>query len=249
LGLVRIPPGTVGAGSASSKADQDVRTLDDGSLVERVIERDERAWRELVRRFDQPLRDVVAHATTATHQLESDEIDDVLGEFWLWLVEDNRKRLRTFDRSRGTSVLTWLTFLVSHVAHEHVFRKRQEPATERLDAVREVMDPRPLPEPPLRHERRAFTMDEMIADAVSRAVRPIVRQEIAAADRARQEADADRPRPAAWWAAQLGCSAESLVKRAKRGSLEYVRIGARYHFTRAQIEGSDRWQRRGGGDR
>ncbi len=84
---------------------------------------------------------------------------------------------------------------------------------------------------------------KVFAQLIADSIRPVVREEIAAAMRERASVEADVPRRAAWWAEQLGCSAESLVKRAKRGTLPFVKIGCRYYFTRAQIEGSHRWQR------
>ncbi len=85
---------------------------------------------------------------------------------------------------------------------------------------------------------------KVFAQLIAESVRPVVCEEIATAMRERASVEADRPRPAAWWAEPLGCSAESLVKRARRGTLMFVKVGCRYYFTRAQIERSHRWQRR-----
>jgi DNA-directed RNA polymerase specialized sigma24 family protein len=208
-----------------------------------VFAGDESAWRTFVAHYDPRLRAVARHATEATRPLTEDEIDDVLGDFWLAVVANDKRMLRAFDPRRGSDLLTWLTFHVARIAYEHVERAVREPEFVPLDQVPEISDPRPAPLTRLRSESGASTIDAAIRECVRSTVVAVVREELSTANRAREMAEADRPRSAAWWAERLGCSAESLVKRAKRGSLEYVKIGARYFFTKAQVEGSRRWQR------
>jgi hypothetical protein len=231
-----------GSAAPSSGAVADLRA---------VLVGDESAWRTFVANYDPPLRAVVRHATEATQPLTENEIDDVLGDFWLAVVADNKRMLFAFDPKRGSALLTWLTFHVAHIAYEHVHRRAGEPKFVPLGHARNVPDPRPTPAARLRAESAgAGSIDAAIAECVRSTVVAVVREELATAKHERDMAEADRPRSAAWWAEHLGCSAESLVKRAKRGSLEYVKIGARYYFTRAQVDGSRRWQRakRGAGD-
>src|SRR5581483_6062981 len=75
-----------------------------------VLDRDEAAWRRFVAHFDGPLRAVVRHATEATYALSDDQIDDVLGDFWMALVANDMRLLRAFNPARGSALLTWLTF-------------------------------------------------------------------------------------------------------------------------------------------
>jgi excisionase family DNA binding protein len=82
-----------------------------------VLDRDERAWRELQRRFDPALREIVRHAV-ADRQVTSAHIDDVLANSWLQLVEDDFRRLRTFSAADGAPLLAWLTLHVATVARE-----------------------------------------------------------------------------------------------------------------------------------
>lgn len=89
--------------------------LDESSLLAAVIANDQRAWSELVRRYQPALRDVVRDIV----EVES-EIDDVLGTFWLQMVEDDMRWLRAFTPSRNASLLKWLTIHLSHLAHERI---------------------------------------------------------------------------------------------------------------------------------
>ncbi len=212
-----------------------------------VLGGDARAWRAFVELFDPPLRAVVRHAAEAIRPLTDDEVDDVLGDFWLRLVDNNMRLLRAFNPSRGSSLQTWLTFHVAHIAYEHIHQTAQEPEFVSLRQARHVADSRALPEPRLRNEG-AGTIDAAIRECVRSTVVQVVREELTADKREREATESDLPRSAAWWAQQLGCSAESLVKRVRRGTLEATKIGCRFYFTKAQINGSRRWQRakRGG---
>jgi hypothetical protein len=220
-------------------------SLDGPPSLSAVLSGDEAAWRVFVAYYDPRLRSVVRHASEVTPDpLREDEIDDVLGDFWISVVSHDKKMLRAFDPRRGSDLLTWLTFHVAHLAYQRLAERNDMPHTVSLRDARNVADPHSAPQPKLRSEiGAAGSIDAAIRDCVRTTVVSVVREELATANRDRDREEADRPRSAAWWAEHLGCSAESLVKRAKRGSLEYVKIGARYYFTRAQIDGSRRWQR------
>jgi hypothetical protein len=209
--------------------------------LDAIVRGEQSAWRAFVAEYDPQLRTVVRHAAEATHPLTEDEIDDVLGDFWLAVVADNKRMLRAFNPRRGAALLTWMTFHVARIAHEHAASRAREPERVSLKHARHVADPRPQPQP--RFASEIATIDSAIRECVRSTVVDVVRQELATSAQHRDREEADRPRPAAWWAEQLGCSAESLIKRAKRGSLAAVKIGTRYYFTRAQIDGSRRWSR------
>jgi excisionase family DNA binding protein len=146
-------------------------SVDEAAALGAVLDGDKRAWREFVRRYEGPLREVVRHATEAIGAFD-DEIDDVLGDFWLRLVEEDFRMLRAFNPSRGSALLTWLTFHVAQVAHDQ-FRERHAAQTVPLKRARHVPDPRPLPEPQFRSERASI--DSAIRETVRQAVRDEVR--------------------------------------------------------------------------
>ncbi|HJU21088.1 MAG TPA: hypothetical protein VJ891_01140 [Casimicrobiaceae bacterium] len=208
-----------------------------------VLRRDERAWREFVECYDPPLRAIVRDASEVrARPLTPDAIDDVMADFWTSVVESDLRLLRAFNPARGASLLTWLTFHVAQLAHDSASSAAREPEFVPLHHARNVLDPRSAPTAKLRGEVGG-SIDAAIRDCVRTTVEGVVREQLASAFRAREVAESDRPRPAAWWAEQLGCTAESLIKRAKRGTLEATRIGCRFYFTQAQIDGSRRWQR------
>jgi len=148
---------------------------DESVALSAVLDRDETAWRRFVAEYDAPLRAVVRHATEATHPLSDDQVDEVMGDFWLALVAHNMRLLRAFNPSRGASLLTWLTFHVAQLAYEHVRRVGEEPAFVPLDEARHVPAPRARM-PRLRNES-VPTVD----DAIRAAVRDAVASEVQAA--------------------------------------------------------------------
>jgi hypothetical protein len=134
-------------------------------LLRAVLQRDEAACREMVRRYDDELREIVRHAAEAILPLTDDQVDDVLGDFWLRIVADDFRMLRAFDPSRpGAALFTWLTFQVAHVAHEHLRRMGKEPETVPLGHARNVRGP-PAATPSLRSERaRAEAERALLSD-------------------------------------------------------------------------------------
>jgi excisionase family DNA binding protein len=117
--------------------------LDDLSLIERVLRRDERAWHQLIRQFEPTLRALLAegggHAPI--------EVDDILGDLWLRLMDNDMRRLRAFAASRSAPLSAWLAMQASQVAFTHAQRRRDEPVTVPLDHVPEIADTRHSPAP------------------------------------------------------------------------------------------------------
>jgi excisionase family DNA binding protein len=104
-------------------------TASDASLLRAVLDGDEDAWRALVVRYHDALREVVREASSTIRPLTDAEIEAVLTDAWRRLVEDDKRRLRAFKPERGAALLAWLTIHVAEIAHEHM-RRNGQPATE-----------------------------------------------------------------------------------------------------------------------
>src|SRR5215813_4972706 len=103
-----------------------------------VLDRDDRAWRKLVADNEAALRDAVGESAEAIRPLADHEIDDVLGDFWLFLLEDDLKRLRGFAQSGGWDVGAWLRMVASEFARKQARRIAAEPYFQPLETVRDV---------------------------------------------------------------------------------------------------------------
>ena len=83
-------------------------TADETAELCAALDRDEPAWRRFVARYDRDLRAVVRHAAEADDPISDDQVDEVLGDFWLAVVANDMRVLRAFNPARGASLLTWL---------------------------------------------------------------------------------------------------------------------------------------------
>jgi excisionase family DNA binding protein len=137
--------------------------IDDSELLRAVLASDQRAWSELVRRFEPALRQIVREIIG-----DDSEADDIVGAFWLRMVEDDMRWLRAFTPSCGASLVNWLTIHVSNVAHEQSRKlKRHRKRTVPLDEATVIAV---APEP----ARSRPSVDHAIREAV----RDVVREEI-----------------------------------------------------------------------
>jgi excisionase family DNA binding protein len=193
-----------------------------------VLARDEAAWRRFVARFDEPLREVVRHATEVIEPLDDDQIDDLLGEFWVALLANDMRILRAFDPKRGTKLETWLTFQIAQLATEHVQRLREEPKRVELREAQE------LPGPPAEQEGIIDLKRQLMSVRQS----PEARQAIA--EIARDAIESDRPTDDGMLDAEgaaelLAITPAAVRKAASRGSLPRCRVGRKLRFLRSEL--------------
>jgi excisionase family DNA binding protein len=118
-------------------------------LIDRVLRRDERAWHLLVRQFEPALRSLVGESS----QLAPSEVDDVLGDLWLRLMEQDMRRLRAFAASKSAPLSAWLAMQASQVAFAHAQKRQEDAETVPLDQAPQVADLRRAPTPASRMMR------------------------------------------------------------------------------------------------
>jgi RNA polymerase sigma-70 factor, ECF subfamily len=94
-------------------------TWSEAELLRRTLAREDRAWRELVRRYRPLLIRCIAQITSryAPHFGPS-EIDEIYAEVLLKLYRDDMRRLRGFDVSRGTKLGSWLGTIAMRAAYD-----------------------------------------------------------------------------------------------------------------------------------
>ena len=66
------------------------------ALLAEVISGSDRAWRRFIKQYEPALRKIVRESTDAIHTLTPAQLDDVMGDFWLRMVDDDRRWLRRF---------------------------------------------------------------------------------------------------------------------------------------------------------
>jgi hypothetical protein len=112
-----------------------LRTLADAELARRALTNDDDAWRELVRRFSPVLRDEIGKTLGGNKKLLcSDSVDEVMGEYWLALLANDREWLRRFNAKR-TKLATWLCVLAWSVTTHHLRLLRRWRAGTPMDGL------------------------------------------------------------------------------------------------------------------
>jgi hypothetical protein len=112
------------------------------ALISGVLDREQRAWREFVRRFNSSLREVVRERLATEGAVDEAQVDDTLGDFWEWLIDGDMRRLRSYDPGHGLPLLSWLAVRASRVVDAHLRRRRREPTLLPLREIADVADPR-----------------------------------------------------------------------------------------------------------
>jgi RNA polymerase sigma-70 factor (ECF subfamily) len=64
-----------------------------------------------------------------------EDVREIYSNLCLQLITGNKRRLRSFDPSRGTSLGAWLALLATHSAYDFLRTRRREPRTETLVGI------------------------------------------------------------------------------------------------------------------
>ena len=116
-----------------------VREWTDRELLAACIQKDNRAWQELIRRYDDSLRGAVyKQLASCIDRLPSDHRDDIMGAFYLKLVDHDMRALRCFDWQKGSALFKWFAFVVAQCATDYLIDVLGRPEYEPLDAALEV---------------------------------------------------------------------------------------------------------------
>lgn len=131
---------------------RELRGMSDAALLDAALLRDERAWRELARRY-RPLVYRCAARVLRRHDPAGsvEDLNEVCGEVWYSLLRDDMHKLRAYDPARGARLSSWLGMLAVNAACDFLRQRARRPPLLYLcprddrqgDAAREV----PAPEP------------------------------------------------------------------------------------------------------
>ena len=100
-----------------SPEQSDLRRLSDSALLSAVLRREERAWRELSRRYRPLVYRCVARVLRRHDPGGSaEDLNEVCGDLWYSLLRDDMHKLRCFDPARGARLSSWLGLLSINAA-------------------------------------------------------------------------------------------------------------------------------------
>jgi RNA polymerase sigma-70 factor, ECF subfamily len=125
----------------------DPAVLDETTLIPSLLVDDERAWRTFHELYASRLQGAISRVTRRFPQLTgTDHVDEIYGTLCLRLLSDDKRRLRSFDPSRGTPLGAWLCALAKNSAHDFLRSRQRQPWLGRL--ADEVSDVEPRSEVP-----------------------------------------------------------------------------------------------------
>lgn len=107
----------------------DFKNLDETDLVAALLRREDAAWREMIRRYDQVLRHEARKSVKgAVRQvLASDWLDDVIADLHLELLENDMRKIRIWaDGPKVARFGSWLGMLVRQAAIDHARRAARD---------------------------------------------------------------------------------------------------------------------------
>ncbi|MEY4543895.1 MAG: hypothetical protein RL685_90 [Pseudomonadota bacterium] len=101
---------------------------DDATLVEGLLQSEEEAWRVFHERYSRQLLGVISRVTRRFPQLTgTDHLEEIYASLCLRLLKDDKRRLRSFDPTRGTPLGSWLCTLARNCAHDFLRVHRRQP--------------------------------------------------------------------------------------------------------------------------
>ena len=121
-----------------------LQTLSDMALLQEVLGKDERAWRELLRRFrGLVFRCINKVALRHEARMHTEDVNEIYSEVCFNLLRDNMRKLRAYDPERGSKLGTWLGLIAMNTAYDYLRASRRRPILDKLENAPE----RPTPEP------------------------------------------------------------------------------------------------------
>ena len=118
--------------------DFDYRLLSDGRLLGHVLDKDQVAWNELIRRFRSLVfRCINKVAGRYDAVLSNEDINEIFGDMCINLLRDDMRKLRAYDPSRGAKLGSWLGLLAINTAYDYLRQTTRRPLLDRLDGAPE----------------------------------------------------------------------------------------------------------------
>jgi RNA polymerase sigma-70 factor (ECF subfamily) len=102
--------------------------IDEAKLLSQLLADDDQAWRI----FHETYSGVITRAITAVKNrfpmlIGREDVGEIRADLCLQLLSSNKRRLRSFDPTRGTPLGTWLGILARHAAYDFLRSSRRSP--------------------------------------------------------------------------------------------------------------------------
>lgn len=136
----------------------------DADLVGGLVADSPSAWREFSRRYGALMYRSISRVLNRFSFVSEDDCQEVYSTLCLQLIATDKKKLRSYDESRGTKLSTWLGMLANHAAYDHLRKRRREPNTEELGSIDTLSTERPSPFERCAMRQEASRVSNLLSD-------------------------------------------------------------------------------------
>jgi len=141
------------------------RMIPDGPLLERVLGKDQVAWRELIRRFrGLVFRCITKVAGKYDAVLSNEDVNEIFGDMCFNLLRDDMRKLRAYDATRGAKLGSWLGLLAINTAYDYLRQTSRRPLLDRIDGSPERAGDGPSALDGLLEKERWGYLNALLAD-------------------------------------------------------------------------------------
>ncbi len=103
-------------------------------LVQRLLSDDARAWQDFSNTYTRVIQRCISRVLNRFGGVVNEEdAREVYSILLLQLLKNDKRKLRSYDPSRGSRLSTWLGMLATHAAYDFLRCRRRDPKTEDTD--------------------------------------------------------------------------------------------------------------------
>jgi RNA polymerase sigma-70 factor, ECF subfamily len=129
-----------------SQIDTPQAVLSEEALLDGLLTDQVAAWQEFNRRYSRMLYACIARIVRRfARSTGSEDAREIYSNFCLSLIQD-KKRLRSFERDRGTKLGSWLAMLAVHAAYDYLRCLRRRPSGVPIDNISDLASICPVPD-------------------------------------------------------------------------------------------------------
>ncbi len=114
--------------SSACPATVDDSWAEDMRLLEGLVAGNPASWREFSRKYTRMIDACIMRVTVRFPGLVGrEDVREIYALFCLNLLANDRHRLRSFDKSRGVRLSSWLGLIAVHTAYDYLRTMRRQP--------------------------------------------------------------------------------------------------------------------------
>jgi RNA polymerase sigma-70 factor, ECF subfamily len=94
-------------------------------LLARLLVNDDRAWKQFHELYTRLIHQCIHRVTRQFMATTADDVEEIYASLYLDLFKNDKKKLRSYDRERGTKFTSWLGLLATHTAYDFLRARRR----------------------------------------------------------------------------------------------------------------------------